>query len=876
MSEQCTMVTTPNWIGLAPVSIDEAVLLHSRHIPAPWDSLSIDHHRLTFVELAFLAAWRATGDRESAARETKIERPVVEKLLSTLEDLGLAAPIDTSTPEASHASHPPPQTARPVGVDERIILCSPQAWSLEPEGFVRFDHDGRSRGAADATDVWIARLFHSATTVEELWKVTEGETSLRDLVESPNDLSERVARLVAMGVLSPVAERPELLDRSNAFHNRIREGLQLTAKVKRRFRDLEMSRRAVLASEGAEDLVPVYGVVPPSLSPPLALGAIYAALRISDDARLDLLDRHPRWVTSNADLADQPSGPAVYMFSDYIWSHERNLEFSRALKAHNPDAITIHGGPDCPTYERDTNDYLDTHPYVDIAVRGEGEVTAVEVLAAIGSILAGQGVWADLAEVAGIAFRDATGVVRTPDRDRITDLNTIPSPYLDGTFAAFEGVGSIGMAIVETNRGCPYGCTFCDWGSATNSRIRKFDMDRVMAELEWCAKNEVKRVFFADANFGIFGRDVEIAAHFADLKQRYGYPQRFITNYAKNTVKHLTEIVTVLTEAGVVSEGLLSLQSLDETTLDAIRRSNIKLEKYEALAAEFRASKLPLFVDLMMGLPGQTVESLHNDLQECVDRGVLAKCHGTELLVNSPMNDPEYRTTYAVESTRPPGPLAASAAKPAFVVSTSSFTRDDYAHMHEMRRFYLLAENHGVLRYVAPLVRQRIGMHEVRFYETLRTTVKTDPVRWPWLSYLATVVPDTLAPPPSWQFMIDDLHRFLVDELAMVDDTALETALLVQHAMLPDPGRAFPVRVHLPHDYPAWLAAVDAARDAGHRSDWQGQVASLDSYGPTEMTVDDPRCVSTANLGHGTALETYNDWELDSPVSRAVAAHYTV
>jgi hypothetical protein len=42
------------------------------------------------------------------------------------------------------------------------------------------------------------------------------------------------------------------------------------------------------------------------------------------------------------------------------------------------------------------------------------------------------------------------------------------------------------------------------------------------------------------------------------LKRQYGFPQRFITNYAKNTVKHLTEIVTVLTEAGAVSEGLLS------------------------------------------------------------------------------------------------------------------------------------------------------------------------------------------------------------------------------------------------------------------------------------------------------------------------------
>ena len=33
--------------------------------------------------------------------------------------------------------------------------------------------------------------------------------------------------------------------------------------------------------------------------------------------------------------------------------------------------------------------------------------------------------------------------------------------------------------MLESNRGCPYGCTFCDWGSATLSKVRNFDLDRV-------------------------------------------------------------------------------------------------------------------------------------------------------------------------------------------------------------------------------------------------------------------------------------------------------------------------------------------------------------------------------------------------------------
>jgi CubicO group peptidase (beta-lactamase class C family) len=117
----------------------------------------------------------------------------------------------------------------------------------------------------------------------------------------------------------------------------------------------------------------------------------------------------------------------------------------------------------------------------------------------------------------------------------------------------------------------------------------------------------------------------------------------FVTNYAKNTTKHVKEIVSAWVNAGILTEGILSLQSMDAGTLDAVRRNNIKVEKYDDLAKEFRRSRLPLFVDLMLGLPGTTCASFRRDLQGCIDREVTAKIFPTEMLVNSPMNDPAYR-----------------------------------------------------------------------------------------------------------------------------------------------------------------------------------------------------------------------------------------
>src|SRR5262249_30735181 len=120
--------------------------------------------------------------------------------------------------------------------------------------------------------------------------------------------------------------------------------------------------------------------------------------------------------------------------------------------------------------------------------------------------------------VAGITFRKRGSsegatpdrLVRTPDRERITDLDSIPSPYLTDWFQRQDAERWI-AAIIETNRGCPYSCTFCDWGAATASKIRLFSTERVFAEIDWVSKNRIEVLWFADSNFGIFPRDIDIA-----------------------------------------------------------------------------------------------------------------------------------------------------------------------------------------------------------------------------------------------------------------------------------------------------------------------------------------------------------------------------
>ena len=86
----------------------------------------------------------------------------------------------------------------------------------------------------------------------------------------------------------------------------------------------------------------------------------------------------------------------------------------------------------------------------------------------------------------------------------------IPSPYLAGYFDEIvdemREQGLEPYALWETNRGCPYSCTFCDWGSATMTKVRKFSLERAKAEAKWFSDKKIKAVYNCDANFGIFPR----------------------------------------------------------------------------------------------------------------------------------------------------------------------------------------------------------------------------------------------------------------------------------------------------------------------------------------------------------------------------------
>jgi radical SAM superfamily enzyme YgiQ (UPF0313 family) len=765
-------------------------------------------------------------------------------------DLGPSTPISTGPAVPEEARGP----SEPSGAE--VVLASPLLLRCGPHGFDYVDHEGVVRARLDATQVLTMVALCTPATRDEAWIRHQADLGADALSEPAFD--DLLARLAAAGLLVPFDPDDPLHAPETRQAEVMRDSMRRQAQVNEAFDRIEAERAA---ADPRRDRVPVIGVHQSWSGLPASLAVIIAAAKAHDEGALEQsFDFRPRLFWDRRRLESVSAGsPGIFLFSNYIWSTDFNLAQSAFLKERNPHHVTVHGGPNTPKYLGDVERFFAANPHVDIAVHGEGEATFAAMLAALrGSVGDGPPDLSVLGDVAGLSFRHGHGVVQTADRERIADIDAVPSPILTGIYDGFIPAGPLGAVIMETNRGCPYGCTFCDWGSATLSRVRKFDLDRIFAELEWCAHHQFETVGIADANFGIFERDVEIAQKIADLKATYGYPRFIGNNYAKNTVKHLSSIIEIFTEAGIVAEGKMSMQTFDEGTLTTIRRKNIKVEKYHELSTEFRRNDLPMVVDIMMGLPGSTPVTFRNDLQECLSRAVRAAIHSTILLTNSPMNEPAYRLENAIVAL--PGEE---------VKETSSFTRQDWEVMNRLTLAYYVFENFGVLRQVATYVHAETGQREIDFYERFVDDVHADPDRWPVSMLAVAVLPELMVPPVSWKLFLDEVREYLVERVGLADDAALDTVLTVQHALLPARGRHFPLELALPHDFVSWFAAVGDLRDQGQHHDWHLQAPRLRDLGPGPFRVDDPFDVCTRALGGSLrSLVVENAWDLDSAVSR--------
>ncbi len=419
----------------------------------------------------------------------------------------------------------------------------------------------------------------------------------------------------------------------------------------------------------------------------------------------------------------------ILLCSCYTWNWEITTRLARKVKENNPDCTVIFGGPQVPlNYQGDvpltwvTNSkgtFFADYPYVDILVHQEGEVTLRDIFTEYTKNK-------DYSKINGLETRD----FRTQPAATIMDLDTLPSPYLTNLVwdlvEPVEGITYI--ASWETNRGCPFQCTYCDWGSATKTKVRKRDMATLFKEIEWFADNKIPYIDCCDANFGIFAdRDLALARKFKEEKLSKGYPGRVRPAWVKASSERLIPIAKELLDADLLRAVTLAVQSLDPTTLKTVKRTNVKFDTFANLVQQFRDHKIETYTEFIMGMPGETLVSYKNGLEQLMElfpRPVVF-IYNCGVFVNAPMNAPDYLKEHGIKVTKSPIYLWHSSIHnrgdiPEYeyiTISANSFSLSDLKEMYLYGWTTQTFHSMGILEYVSKFYNQVFKLKFVTFYE---------------------------------------------------------------------------------------------------------------------------------------------------------------
>ncbi len=334
--------------------------------------------------------------------------------------------------------------------------------------------------------------------------------------------------------------------------------------------------------------------------------------------------------------------PQVVGFSNYCWNTRYNLALASRIKEVYPDCVTVFGGHNIAQ----NTDFLQENPQIDYLCFGEGEIT-------FGALLEGL-LDGNVGIVSNIAYRDGTQCVMT--KQEVLCSSDYASPYLDGWFDGFDKKyeGYEFNSIIETSRGCPNKCAYCDWG-LLQSKTRFFPLDKVLAEIEWLGKNKIRFVWGADANFGISENDLTITNAFVSTKEKYGYPERVRINYSKGNVERVREIVRRFNRKGIDRAGAtISLQSLSPVVLENIGRKNMSLESFRKNFSMYHEEKLQVYSELILGLPGETYDSFVDGICKLFEIGqhFIFEVYNCIVLPNSALGQPEYMKRHGIVTSR--------------------------------------------------------------------------------------------------------------------------------------------------------------------------------------------------------------------------------
>ena len=466
---------------------------------------------------------------------------------------------------------------------------------------------------------------------------------------------------------------------------------------------------------------------------PVSIGTLWAYLSTKPDIfnKLELAGFSIRAEDTVMELLDDIKDPDIVLCTMYMWNRNRTNKLTKAIKEKYPNCKIIVGGNDVPQNIDRLIEFSKENPQYDYYVWSEGEIALENIIR----------------KELGLEHIDDcftyydNGDLKIQKTKRYLNHKEelqIPSPCAMGIFddiiKKYKNKIEI-QGVLETNRGCPYSCTFCDWG--LEEKLRRFSMDRIKQEIDWMVDN-VQEMMIADANFGILKRDVEISKYIVErTKRKEAVLHSTNVTYAKNNKERVLEIAEIMEKHDLNRAGAsFSLQTLHPPTNTAIKRDDIKtLNNMQWIADNFSARGLPFYNEIIMGLPLETKKSYLDGVEKLLDFNPFEiHMYKLALLENSEIALTNQTEKYEMEWSKfPQGPskYADEVEYSYLITSTNTMSVDEIRYIRRIRDMVQVMWFGKLTMYIMRYLKTQYQINFIEFFEEFlaeidKTNIKDD------------------------------------------------------------------------------------------------------------------------------------------------------
>ena len=435
-------------------------------------------------------------------------------------------------------------------------------------------------------------------------------------------------------------------------------------------------------------------------------------------------------------IRDNP--PDIFGISLYVWNHTMALQTAVWVREEFPNCIIISGGPH--QYFKHESDWFVTNDFLDASLAGDdyGEITICDILDNYAPRTS-----FDWNQVHAVVYPSKSRklILQSKKTQNKREFWWDYSAYddqlpgmLDYKHAMAEyNPGYSLQGILETTRGCPYACTFCDWGGGTASKVIAKDLKYVKQDIEHFAMLGAEGIFLCDANLGILKeRDVAVLQHIADTKKKY--EKFFVIHYGgyAKTEKALPYIkqILIIEADNYLTRALtykISLQTLDKETLKNIERTDVDFDQYLELSKFLRNTYgYDAYAEVIAGLPGINPDKFYHELSVFCKNDISMNFYDWYLLPETPSYEREYREKFKIKTVKKMYGLNQADGsynrnferESEIVVATYSYTEQEYKEMHISYALYRAFWTAGFL---ADTIKQIINQYNIEMGDFVKS-----------------------------------------------------------------------------------------------------------------------------------------------------------